>query len=377
MSGTGFLRLKKLKGPGIVAVAARHNRRAIQAEVGAAQNIDPSRAGMNQTLHGPATPEGVALLAGKLLRDAGIGKLRKDAVMALEFVFSLPPDNGLDEQRYFEDCAAWAGQQFGGADNVLSVDVHRDEAAPHCHVLLLPLMGGRMVGSDMMGNRRKLLEVQHDFHQAVAQRYGLKKAAARLSGASKNRAASAVLTHLKKTSDAALRSKVWPAIRDRIEGDPAPYLLALGINIEQPKKRLRSMTAIFTSPGKGPKKESNPIGFGEHSKGQPLCSVGFAPTSSPSTAAPSSATPEPSACGIKLARVKASDNSGPETTRVRDQDLDPANFDPQTGEFRPPATRPASLKAAAVAWVTAALATTTGQDASYDPAAMPRLRDGP
>lgn len=362
MSGTGFVRLKKLKGPGIVAAAARHNRRTIQAEIGASLSIDPTRSRLNQTLQGPPTPEGVALLAGKRLRDAGITKLRKDAVMALEFVFSLPPDSGLDDQRYFEDCAAWTGYRFGGADNILSADVHRDEAAPHCHVLLLPLIDGRMLGSDLMGNRRKLLEIQQDFHQAVAARYGLKKAPARLAGASKHNAAAAVLAHLKKASDPAHRSKVWPLVRDAIEADPGPYMVALGIKLEPPKKKQRTMTQIFTSPGRGPKRDDdNAIGFAARQNGRSLCPVGFAVPTAPPPVTPAA-----------LPASRAA-----ETTRERDQDLDPANYDPQTGEFRPPVTPATGLKAKAVAWVTAALAASTGQDASNDPAAMPRLRERP
>lgn len=61
MSGTDFLRLKKLTGSGIVRQAARHNRRAIQAELGASGHIDPARSSQNETLAGPSTPEDVAI----------------------------------------------------------------------------------------------------------------------------------------------------------------------------------------------------------------------------------------------------------------------------------------------------------------------------
>ena len=368
MSGTGFLRLKKLKGSGIVTAAARHNRRTIQSEAGAADSIDPKRSPLNQTLQGPPTPEDVALLAAQRLRDAGIGKLRKDAVRALEFIFSLPVGSGLDDHRYFADCATWVGQRFGGLDNILSVDVHRDEAAPHCHVLLLPMIGGRMVGSDLMGNRQKLLEIQRDFHHAVAARYGLKKAPPRLAGASKHRASSAVLDHLKTASDAALRSKVWPSVRDAIEGDPAPYMAALGITLE-PAKKKRTMSQIFTSPGRGGKSEK-PIGLGQSSKKRTLCPVGFARTTVARTL-PSATADNPQTRASDLAPASRSStapallanrNTDSDITREHDRDLDPATFDPQTGEFRPPATRPATLKIAAVAWITDALAATTGQD---------------
>ena len=395
MSGTGFLRLKKLKGPGIIAAAARHNRRSIQAEVGASASIDPIRSRLNQTLQGPPTAEDVAKLAAQRLRDAGVGKLRKDAVLALECVFSLPHDSGVDDQRFFTDCAAWAGQQFGGPHNVLSVDVHRDEATPHCHVLLLPLVGGRMVGSDLMGNRRKLLELQQDFHQAVAARYGLRKAPARLAGASKQRAATAVLDRLKKAPDAALRSKVWTLIRDAIEHDPAPYMLALGIALEPTKKKQRTMTQIFTSKGRGGNVEK-PIGFAQPASTRSLCSVGFAaepPPPSPQQR-PAPALPDARresyprrragvACDERTTEAVGNSDWPLGTTRERDEDHAAATFDSQTGEFRPisaepersqswarardPAVRLASLKAASVAWVNEALATATTTSASNDP----------
>lgn len=354
MSGAGFLRLKKLKGSGIIAVAARHNKRAIQAEVGASASIDSSRSRWNETLHGPATADDVARLAGEKMRAAGIGRLRKNAVVGLEVVFSLPPKTDIDDRRFFSDCSTWAARRFGGSDNILSVDVHRDEAAPHAHVLILPLANGRMVGSDMVGNRPRLLELQQDFHQNVAAGYGLRKAPARLVGMAKQSAASAVLCTLQKAADGALTSAAWPVIRDCIEREPAPFLLALAIEPAASKKKLRTMTQIFTSKGRG-KNIEDPIGFVSAPKVRTLCTVGFEPKR-PAPTAPTAlvpATPEP-------------------ITRERDHDLDPATFDPQTGEFRPAAARPANLKVAAVAWVTVALATSTGHHAISDPASPPR-----
>lgn len=333
MSGAAFLRLKKLKGKSIIAVAARHNRRAIQAEVGASASIDPSRSQLNETLHGPATAEGVAQLASQRLRDARVGKLRKDAVMAVEAIFSLPKGSGLDERQYFENCASWTALNFGGQQNVLSVDIHRDEAAPHCHVLIMPMVNGKMVGSDMVGNRRRLLELQQDFHRAVAARYGLRKAPARLAGAAKQGAVSAVLGSLKRAADGAMRSQVWPTIRDAIESDPAPYVMALGIELDPPKKKLRTMAQIFTSPGKGGK---NPIGFAHRPEPRTLCTVGVAPTTAP----------------MPAQQV----GTMPETTRVRECDLDPATYDPETGEFLSAPARTATARAAAEAWVGSALA---------------------
>ena len=169
MSAAAFLRVKKLKGGGIVLAAARHNLREIQAELGAGGTIDPTRMHMNVVVHGPGNAADVAALAKARMQAAGVGKLRKDAVQAIELVFSLPPCTGVDTRHYFADCLAWAGARFG-ADNILSAVAHHDEAAPHMHVLLLPLVGNKMAGSELVGNRRTLTDMQAAFHSAVASR---------------------------------------------------------------------------------------------------------------------------------------------------------------------------------------------------------------
>ncbi len=150
---TQFLRIKKLTGKTIIYLAAKHNHREILAEIGAAQggHIDLSRVGFNYVLRGLDTAHGVAGMAQSLLDNAGVKTLRKDAVRALEIIFSLPPDSAIDHARYFEDSTQWAEQYFQAP--VISAVVHLDEAAPHCHVLVLPLVYGRMVGSDLMGSR--------------------------------------------------------------------------------------------------------------------------------------------------------------------------------------------------------------------------------
>ena len=353
MSGAAFLRVKKLKGGGIITVAARHNRRVIQAEMGATGSIDPTRSRLNETLAGPLTAADVGQLAKELMAAAGVVKLRKDAVMGLEIVFSLPPGHAIDDRAYFTACADWAGATFGGAHNVLSVDIHRDEAAPHCHVLLLPLIDGRMDGSNMIGGKQKLLALQKDFHAKVAALYGLRKAPARLSGTAKQATAKAVLQRLRETSDGALQSAVWAVVREDVERDPARYLLALGIELATAKKPGRTMAQIFTSKGKGRAKESsNPIGFAPPEKEQTLCSVGFAPKAPPQ-AAPKAPAPRPQ-CSADDHDLERLDGEYFETVTIRDCDLDPARF--HDGDYCPEPPRAARRnRQAADAWVKSAL----------------------
>lgn len=335
MSGAAFLRVKRLKGGGIINVAARHNRRVIQAEIGASGSIDPTRSNLNETLMGAATADDVGQLAKELMTAAGVGKLRKDAITGIEIVVSLPADHGLDDRAYFLDCCSWTSVWFEGSP-ILSADIHRDEAQTHCHILLLPLVNNRMVGSDLHGGKRKLIAMQSDFHLKVAARYGLRKAPARLQGPQKAAAAAKVLLALRERSDPVLSSLVWATVRESIERDPAPFLLSLGLDQpERPAKKMRTFTQIMTSKGKGRAREdTNPIGFVPPAKKQTLCSVGFTPEQPLPTAQP--VPPE-----VPFV----------ESIRVRDSDLDPTQFDPDTGEYfqRPPPVR--LQRAAADAWV--------------------------
>ena len=265
MMPCAVLRVAKLKGAGIISKAAQHNKRAQQAELGSRRHIDASLSCCNVSLHGLATPREIADYARERMEAAGVGKLRKDAVRAIEWVFSLPAGHGIDDDAYFRDATHWVAAQSGGLGNILCADIHRDEAQPHCHVIVLPLLGGKLLGSDMLGGRAKLAALKNDFHAKVAKSYGLRREAGKLQGAMKHDAVQLVLDRLNQSADAALQSKVWQAIREASETNPRPFLAALGL--EEPQRKLRTMAQVFTSQGRGIKKErqlnDNPIGFAD------------------------------------------------------------------------------------------------------------------
>jgi len=160
-----FVALKKLTGKDIVRIAARHNLREIQAEIGANGHIDHTRIGLNRILAGAATAAEVAAYAERLLADAGVGALRRDAVRGVEVVISLPPTSTVNQEAFFADSLAWVREFFKVP--VLSAAIHHDEGAPHCHVVLLPLVDGRMAGSDLVGNRTRLQAIQAGFFEQV------------------------------------------------------------------------------------------------------------------------------------------------------------------------------------------------------------------
>ena len=281
-----FLRIKKLTGVGIVKAAARHNLREIQTERGADSHIDAARIRLNRVIVGGNTADEIAATAKRLMGEAGIEKLRKDAVRAIEIVFSLPLGTSINEARFFDECVTWAADYFGVP--VLSAVAHRDEAAPHMHLILLPLRGGRMQGSDLVGNKQSLRAILDAFHKSVAHGYGLANQTRqkRYSNAIREQAAHRLLTELKRNPARFNEPNFKHALIELIKANPEPLMLAAGLTMPKPKPaREKSFIEIMTKPCK-PEKSINPIGFdttdhkeavakGTVTKHQTLCSVGF------------------------------------------------------------------------------------------------------
>lgn len=237
------LNIERLYGSGIVRVAAKHLLRELAAELGADSHIDAARIGDNFILRGPNTAAGVATMAKSLMEAAGVTKCRKGAVTCLELLFTLPAASTIDPRRYFEQAITWAERHFGVP--VLSCVVHMDEGAPHAHALLLPLIDGHMVGSDLHGGKAKLAAMQTIFHEAVGAPHGLPKYVAQKRLSAPVRAAAMVLAREKLQANAALTDTIIDALLMPHAKDPAPLLLALGIDMPTLKAKGKDFVSMM------------------------------------------------------------------------------------------------------------------------------------
>lgn len=77
-------------------------------------------------------------------------------------VFTARPASGGHLRTFYEECTRWAESHFGV--QVLSSVVHLDEGAPHCHVILLPLVDGRMNGARLYGGIKYLERLTKPFN---------------------------------------------------------------------------------------------------------------------------------------------------------------------------------------------------------------------
>jgi hypothetical protein len=250
MAGGHLIRLGKIKGENGVLAALKHNKRTLQSERGANANIDVTRTSLNYSLSSEDPPEKTARHAKSQMILAGIEKPRKDQVKAVEVIFSLPIDrHQQDTKPFFIDCFNWVKLNFAG--ELLAFDIHLDEAAPHAHALILPLIDGKMQGRDMVGNTGNLMRLINKFHADIARHYGLSRSdKKRLSNMEKQSIEKLVLSRL--SNDPAMLSSVWACFRDAIHNDPMPYAQMLSIKMPLATEgKSKSFVQIMTSKGKG------------------------------------------------------------------------------------------------------------------------------
>ena len=254
-------RLRK-NGPCSLLNAAKHNKReGLLIPQPKQSNPETLNSTANTCLIGPFSAIGVSNLATNLLNQAGyaVDKLRRDYCQAIEFLFSLPADWVQVDEAYFYECLNWLQSVFP-SHTVLSADIHRDEGAPHLHVLISPVSDGKLRGSEII-DRTQLRRLRNSFWETVAAPAGLKPQNAKFIGRLKEYAVDAVLKHLNDVGDPVLTTTLWPITRKAIEKDPLSAMRILNLNPDQSVKKMMQT-------------ENSEIKCVQHSKPNPiLCRV--------------------------------------------------------------------------------------------------------
>ena len=254
-ANTFLFNIEKIKTLVQLREAFKHNRREIQKELGATSHIDSQKIENNFSLvKVESTADLMHQVKGVInTYQINTGRtIRKNAVIALEVLFSLPAAaTGINIRDYFNDCLLWSEAQLSPA-KVLTADVHLDEATPHMHVLLLCVTPTHLVASNVKGNHSKFMARKDDFFHTVGQKHGLSRPPNRLHKADRDKLAKLVISAVEAAADPITKSSHFPLIRKQIEQNPTPFAVNLGIQIKATPKALRTMPQIFTSKGKGP-----------------------------------------------------------------------------------------------------------------------------
>lgn len=133
MTQFAILRVGKLKGFGGVRAAGGHNLRTRDTP-----NADPNGPPPRVLHGGPDLGDAVA----DRLRDAGVKKPRRDAVLCSELVLTGSPERMAsmtprELDAWAADNVAWLREQHGA--NLVQVVLHLDEKTPHLHACVVPV----------------------------------------------------------------------------------------------------------------------------------------------------------------------------------------------------------------------------------------------
>jgi hypothetical protein len=152
-------------------------------------NANPARTKLNKVLHGHSNPyQGVK----ELLTKKGITKLRKNGVLAIEFVLAFSPEFLINEngsykkdaqsnlRQWLKESTNWLVDTYG--ENCTSVIAHFDEKSPHIHALITPVKAwtnksganlNKLCARDITGGKKKLSLIQ-DSYAGHLQNKGIK-----------------------------------------------------------------------------------------------------------------------------------------------------------------------------------------------------------
>ncbi|MFZ6801867.1 plasmid recombination protein [Undibacterium sp. Di24W] len=153
--------------------ALKHNMREILAEIGIrhGQRIDPVRTNLNVDLYSVGSSAVTAANVGNELISRSVKKIRRNASLGIEIVFSLGNGMNIDYEQFFRDCTEWAKEYYKVP--LLSSIIHNDEMCPHCHVILIPIQDEKLSGSKLLGGMKETFGMRRDFYKTVAKKHGL------------------------------------------------------------------------------------------------------------------------------------------------------------------------------------------------------------
>ena len=96
-------------------------------------------------------------------------KVRKDAVKAIEVMmtYSHKDAANVDFEKWKEANANWIKETFG-EDNVISLVYHGDEATPHIHGIVIPMVNGSLNCKELLGSRQDFRKRQDSYSKSMA-----------------------------------------------------------------------------------------------------------------------------------------------------------------------------------------------------------------
>lgn len=168
--GYAILRIQKLKSAVAIRNSLKHAFREQETP-----NADSERTPNNTHIGAESSQEAIEKF------NAGLPlTVRKNAVLALEYLITASPEDmanksRADQDKYFADSLAYLHKTYG-KENVFYAGVHRDETTPHMYAYVLPKHEGKLNARHFIGGHKdRMSQIQTEFAETIGQKHGLER----------------------------------------------------------------------------------------------------------------------------------------------------------------------------------------------------------
>jgi hypothetical protein len=218
-----------------LALAEKHNCRLIAQEIGGYCGIDGRRTLLNLelvSLNGSSYEEEVH----RVLRSLGLdlshySYRKKNRGFAVELIFSVTAGHHCDFNAMYADSLGWL-RNYYPESHIIHAVVHHDEDTPHMHVILVPIVNGRLDANAVCGYKGVSRKRNIALFEYLDKRYGL-TFPVYLKGAEKKAGAALAINRYQRLPEAEIKNVLEQPFLQSIYARPEPYLYALGITYEE------------------------------------------------------------------------------------------------------------------------------------------------
>ncbi len=225
-----------------VHLAEKHNCRLIAAEIGSYGKINAEKSHLNRELvkiSGGSSEEVVL----KILRDKALdldhySYKKKNRGFAVELLFTVTAGHDCDFNAMYTDCLEWLKNYYPECPIVHAV-VHHDEGSPHLHVILVPLVNGKLKADEVKGYKGISTKRNTSLFHYLDKKYGL-TFPVYLKGAEKKAGAEIAIDRLMGLPEAIAIKLLTQPIIQSIHARPEAYLHALGVQHKEVLTRMKT-----------------------------------------------------------------------------------------------------------------------------------------
>ncbi len=168
------MRMEKIKSKEVLMRSYAHNYRTYNVP-----NADPEKRNENEELIKMSQDKDYWSAYCRKVREApgyATRSPRSDAVMGIEVMLTYNArtvGKDFDEEAWKKENVKWLQDTFG-KDNVISAVLHKDEATPHIHAMVIPMVNGRLNARHFTGGKKALYEMQNTYGEYM-KRVGLER----------------------------------------------------------------------------------------------------------------------------------------------------------------------------------------------------------